>query len=198
MFGRGPDAEAHDTTPADDPATSAPSGKGHATPSRKQAEAQRKAALKGKPVRGRSGAGSAGSAADRARERERMMAGDESALLPRDRGPVRRFARNFVDSRRNAGELFLPGALLILVLGFIKNLTVQQASLWIWFAMVLVIAVDTWVMVRALKRALRTALPQESGSGVAFYATMRALQIRRLRVPRPVMKPGDTPQTGAR
>ncbi len=41
MFGRRPDAKAHDTTPADDPATSAPSGKGHATPSRKQAEAQR-------------------------------------------------------------------------------------------------------------------------------------------------------------
>ncbi len=44
--------------------------------------------------------------------RERMMAGDDDYLLPRDKGPVRRFARDIVDSRRiSVLGLFMPAAL---------------------------------------------------------------------------------------
>jgi len=122
-----------------------------------------------------------------------MRSGDEKALLPRDQGPVRRSARTFVDSRRNAGELFLPGALLILVLGFIRNVQVQQISLWIWFAMVLLIVIDTFFMLRAMKKALQVMLPDESLKGVNFYAVMRALQVRPLRMPKCQVKVGGTP-----
>ena len=43
--------------------------------------------------------------------RERMMAGDDAYLLPRDKGPVRRYVRDIVDSRRNVLGLFMPAAL---------------------------------------------------------------------------------------
>ena len=33
-----------------------------------------------------------------------MMAGEDDYLLPRDKGPVRRFARDIVDSRRIASS----------------------------------------------------------------------------------------------
>ena len=186
MFGRSK-PEPESTASAGDSAI-APNTKGRPTPSRKEAEAARKAQLKGK--------GSPRSKDDRearVRQRERMLAGDEASLMPRDQGPSRRYARNFVDSRRNAGELFLPGALLILVLGFIRNLTVQSVSLWIWFAMVLVIAIDTTLMVGKLKKSLLQSSPGADLSGLAFYATMRALQIRRLRVPKPQRNVGDQP-----
>ena len=44
--------------------------------------------------------------------REKMMAGEDDYLLPRDKGPVRRFARDIVDSRRiSVLGLFMPAAL---------------------------------------------------------------------------------------
>ena len=188
MFGRSK-PESQSSASASNEST-APT-KGRPTPSRKEAEAARKALLKGKATP-RSGS-SKDDRETRLRQRERMLAGDESSLMPRDQGPSRRYARNFVDSRRNAGELFLPGALLILVLGFIRNVTVQSVSLWIWFAMVLVIAIDTTIMVGKLKKTLLQSTPGADASGLAFYATMRALQIRRLRGPKPQRKVGDTP-----
>lgn len=42
--------------------------------------------------------------------RERMLDGDEAYLLPRDKGPVRRYARDIVDSRRSALSYFHAGS----------------------------------------------------------------------------------------
>lgn len=174
---------------ADDHGTAA-APKGRATPSRKEAEAARKQRLK-PPVDRREA--SRRERENRTRQREAMRSGDEKALLPRDQGPVRRAARTFVDSRRNAGELFLPGALLILVLGFIRNVQVQQISLWLWLAMVLLIVIDTFFMLRAMKKALQVMLPDEALKGVNFYAVMRALQVRPLRMPKCQVKVGGAP-----
>ena len=174
---------------ADDHGTAA-APKGRATPSRKEAEAARKQRLK-PPVDRREA--SRRERENRTRQREAMRSGDEKALLPRDQGPVRRAVRTFVDSRRNAGELFLPGALLILVLGFIRNVQVQQISLWLWLAMVLLIVIDTFFMLRAMKKALQVMLPDEALKGVNFYAVMRALQVRPLRMPKCQVKVGGAP-----
>ena len=195
MFGRKSGAPQESAEAASRAATADDHGpaaapKGRATPSRKEAEAARKQRLK-PPIDRREA--SRRERENRTRQREAMRSGDEKALLPRDQGPVRRSARTFVDSRRNAGELFLPGALLILVLGFIRNVQVQQISLWIWFAMVLLIVIDTFFMLRAMKKALQVMLPDESLKGVNFYAVMRALQVRPLRMPKCQVKVGGTP-----
>lgn len=128
----------------------------------------------------------------RAQARAAMLDGDERSLMPRDQGPVRRATRDYVDGRRNGGELFLPAALLILLLGFVRSLFVQQLSLLLWLVLIAVIAVDAAVMVRGLKRSLRRRFPDENLKGITFYAVMRALQIRRLRVPKVQARPGDT------
>src|SRR3954451_9592873 len=41
------------------------------------------------------------------RQRQALAGGDERYLPARDRGPVRKFARDFVDSRFNIAEYFL-------------------------------------------------------------------------------------------
>ena len=43
-----------------------------------------------------------------------LREGDERHLPPRDRGPVRKYVRDIVDSRRSVAEYFLPLALVIL------------------------------------------------------------------------------------
>jgi hypothetical protein len=164
------------------------STKGRPTPTRKEAEAARKQQLK--PALTKKEARERERQA-RAQSRNAMLSGDEKALLPRDQGPVKRAVRDYVDGRRSAGELFLPGALLILAMGFIRIPAVQSGSLLVWFALVLSIAVDSVILVRGLKKHLLTTFKPEEIKGVNFYAIMRAVQIRRLRVPKPLAKPGD-------
>ncbi len=47
------------------------------------------------------------------------MPGDERYFLERDKGPVRRFLRDYVDSRRTVAEFFLPMILVVLLLSFV-------------------------------------------------------------------------------
>lgn len=162
--------------------------KGRPTPTRKEAEAVRKQQLK--PALTKKEARERERQA-RAQSRNAMLSGDERALLPRDQGPVKRDVRDYVDGRRSAGELFLPGALLILAMGFIRIGAVQSGSLVVWFALVLSIVVDSVILVRGLKKHLLATYTLSEIKGVNFYAIMRAIQIRRLRVPKPNAKPGD-------
>jgi hypothetical protein len=119
-----------------------------------------------------------------------LRAGDERHYPARDRGPVRRYARDMVDSRRSVAEFFLPLAVLILVLTFIKNPTVQLVGSTLWVVLVVLIVVDSVVLVFRLRRGLNRTLPDESHRGAVTYALMRSVQIRRMRIPPPRVKSG--------
>jgi hypothetical protein len=123
--------------------------------------------------------------------RERMMAGDEAYLLPRDQGPVRRYARDIVDSRRNMLGLFMPAALgLIFVM-----LAVPQVQLFISPAMLIlmaIMAVDGFLLARKVNKAVDAKFPDngESHWKLGLYAAGRASQMRRMRAPRPQVERG--------
>lgn len=123
--------------------------------------------------------------------RERMMAGDEAYLLPRDQGPVRRYARDIVDSRRNMLGLFMPAALgLIFVM-----LAVPQVQLFISPAMLIlmaIMAVDGFLLARKVNKAVDAKFPDngESHWKLGLYAAGRASQMRRMRAPRPQVQRG--------
>ena len=89
-------------------------GKNRPTPKRREVEAARRQPLV-PAARTNSGKGGKATKEDKqaARERrvearQRMMAGEERYLPARDQGPVRKFARDFVDARWNLGEILLP------------------------------------------------------------------------------------------
>ena len=125
--------------------------------------------------------------------REHMMAGDDDYLLPRDKGPVRRFARDIVDSRRvSVLGLFMPAALgLIFIM-----LAVPQVQYYISPAMLVLMAimiVDGLLLGRKVNRLADQKYPDhiESGWKLGFYAASRASQLRRMRAPRPQVNRGD-------
>jgi hypothetical protein len=125
--------------------------------------------------------------------RERMMAGDDDYLLPRDKGPVRRFARDVVDARRiSVLGLFMPAALgLIFIM-----LAVPQVQLYISPAMLVLMAVmviDGIFLGRKVNHLVDEKFPDntESGLKLGFYAASRASQLRRMRAPRPQVNRGD-------
>jgi len=123
--------------------------------------------------------------------RERMMAGEEAYLLPRDKGPVRRLARDIVDSRRNVLGLFMPSALgLIFVM-----LAIPQVQLFIPPAMLVlmaVMAIDGVLLARRVNKAVDAKFPDnaESHFKLGLYAAGRASQLRRMRAPRPQVERG--------
>ncbi len=126
--------------------------------------------------------------------RERMMAGDDAYLLPRDKGPVRRYARDIVDSRRNLLGLFMPVALaLVLITLAVPAVEVQR---WVSYGMpvlLVVMAIDGVLVGRRVNRMVDAKFPSntESGFKLGFYAASRASQLRRMRAPRPMVNRGD-------
>ncbi|MCB0914669.1 MAG: DUF3043 domain-containing protein [Actinobacteria bacterium] len=172
-----------------------PQGKGHPTPKRKDAEAARKQSLKipADPKAAKRAMRERDRIA-RAEQREAMMRGEESALPARDRGPVRRFVRDWVDSRRLVSEYFLPLVLVILVLTLVPQPQIRFFASISWYAiMVLMILTLVFIAMR-LKSALVAKWPEKADrKGAVFYGVMRALQIRRLRVPLPRVKAGGEP-----
>ncbi|MDF2581752.1 MAG: rane protein [Mycobacterium sp.] len=132
--------------------------------------------------------------ADMAERRERMMAGEDAYLLPRDKGPVRRYARDLVDSRRNLLGLFMPIALgLILVTLSVPSPAVQQPLSFAMPVLLIVMAIDGFILGRYVNRRVDERFPDntESGWKLGFYAGSRASQLRRMRAPRPMVNRGD-------
>jgi Protein of unknown function (DUF3043) len=123
--------------------------------------------------------------------RERMMNGDERYLLSRDQGPVRRYVRDIVDSRRNVLGLFMPSALGLMFFMF----AVPQLQLYVSPAMLLLMAVmalDGLLLGRKVARRVDEKFPEDTESRwkLGLYGASRASQMRRMRAPRPQVKHG--------
>lgn len=170
-------------------------GKGRPTPTRKEAQAA---------ARERARAATDKKAAQKLlrekrtesnrRMREGMKAGEERYLPARDQGRVRRFVRDWVDARLSVAEFLLPLLIGIMILQASGSTTTQRLSSSLWAATILLMAVDTiWVRFR-LRRALRERFPDEDLKGTTFYALVRMLQLRFMRLPKPNVRIGGKPR----
>ncbi len=132
--------------------------------------------------------------ADMSDRREKMMAGDESYLLPRDKGPVRRYVRDIVDSRRNVLGLFMPAALaMIFFMLALPSLKFQQILSYAMLILVVIMLIDGLIVGRKVNHMVDEKFPDntESGWKLGLYAASRASQLRRMRAPRPAVNRGD-------
>ncbi len=127
----------------------------------------------------------------RAEQRQKMMDGDEKYLMPRDKGSVRGFARDIVDSRRNFAGLFMPFAVLLIVVMFLPSIAVYATLLMLIFAVFLII--DAVILGRIVNNRVRERFPEtpDGGFKLGWYAFSRSMQMRFMRAPRPQVKPGD-------
>jgi hypothetical protein len=184
------------TSGADAALTNSPAvtaGKGRPTPKRSEAERRRRQPYTAPKDRKEASRVSRDrQRADRARRMEAVRRGEEWALPPRDRGPGKALARDYVDSKRRVSEYYMYGLLVLLVLLFVPSTIVKSIVPLLVLAAVLVMAIEGIYLGRKVKSLAATRLPGESTRGLSLYAAMRALQIRRLRVPKPRVKPGDS------
>jgi hypothetical protein len=184
--------------PGENSTPARPVGKGRPTPTRREAEGRKRGPAPPPPRTQREAlTRMRGSKEERrsatAQRRERMLAGDERYLLPRDRGPVKAYVRDLVDSRRHLAGAFMPLALLVIVVILVPSPVVQSYVSLVSMAMLLAIIVEGVVLGRSVTRRVRERFPKasESATTLAFYAMTRATQMRRLRVPKPRVGLGD-------
>jgi hypothetical protein len=176
----------------------AETGKGRPTPKRSEAERGRRQGITGSPGGSGRGGGSARSAstpqdrrAERIRRQEAMRRGEDWALLPRDRGPVKALARDYVDSRRHVGEYLFIILIAVIVLTFIKVPVVQTYSTLIALVLIVVIGIETSFQTRAIRRLAAERLPGKTTRGLGFYVAMRTINPRKLRNPSPRVQRGQ-------
>ncbi|CAK7285264.1 DUF3043 domain-containing protein [Streptomyces misionensis] len=168
--------------------------KGRPTPKRSEAQSQRRSVAH-TPTNRKDAAKRSREERRQALERQRqaLASGDERYLPARDKGPVRRFARDWVDSRFNVAEFFLPLAIVILVLSVVRVPALQNIALLLWAVVIVLIVLDAAVSGFRLKKRLKERFPDGNPRGAVAYALMRSLQMRRLRLPKPQVKRGERP-----
>jgi hypothetical protein len=169
--------------------------KGRPTPKRNEAQTQRRSVANTTLTRK--------DASKRQRDERRVQMekqrqalsgrGNERDLPLRDRGPVRKFARDYIDSRFNVAEFFLPMAVVILVLSVVQVPALQNIALLLWLVIIILIVVDSFLNVFRLRKQLAERFPGQDTKGTVWYSLMRSLQMRRLRLPKPQVKRGERP-----
>jgi hypothetical protein len=169
-----------------------PGGKGRPTPSRKEAEAAAKARAKAPRSRKEAAAAQRSQRAESSRKvREAMKTGDERYYLPRDKGPERRFVRDYVDARFSFLELMIPAMLVTLVMGYSGIPALQRVSNLMLFGMFLLIIIDILTIRWRLRRELVRRFPSETHKGTTWYAVSRSMQMKFMRLPKPQVKIGE-------
>ena len=168
-------------------------GKGHATPTRKEKEAARKQPLVSSDRAAARRNARAQMQVQRERARIGMANGEEKFLPVRDRGPQKRYVRDYVDARFSVGELLIPFMFGVIILTFFPQPEVQTIgiiALWAFFA---IAVIDVVILGFRLNRKLAAKFGAEKVEKVRWYAAMRALQLRLMRLPKPQVKRGAFP-----
>ena len=114
-------------------------------------------------------------------------------LPPHDRGPVRAFVRDLVDSRRRLVGLLLPVTGVVVISAVSPASDLQRQALVGSLAVLALVAVDAVRLGLTVTRAARAAFPDETVPGLAtgWYAFLRAHRTRDLRRPPPRVTPGS-------
>jgi hypothetical protein len=183
----------------------AEAAKGRPTPKRSTAEANRYRTLTGSTTSGRGRPAATGGGRkltpeekakareDRNKQLQAMRRGEDWALGPRDRGPAKKLARDYVDSHRRPMEYYMYALIILIIALFAgkSNSALGNYMQIFLIVIIVIIAVDALLLRRSVFKVVHERLPNESTRGLAFYAIMRGLQLRRFRTPAPRLKPGD-------
>ena len=126
-----------------------------------------------------------------AKQREALASGDERYLPARDKGPVRKFTRDYVDSRFRVAEFFLPIAVLH---PGAEHRAGRLAAEPLAAAVAGRDRADRGRLGRSPASGCAASWPSASRNqntkGAVAYGLMRTLQMRRLRLPKPQVERG--------
>lgn len=183
------------TTPSanDETSQETPVGKGRATPTRAEREAARRRPLVANTKEAKAAA-RAELRARRERAQAGMAAGEEKFLPTRDKGPQRRWVRDYVDAGWHISEWVMALMVLVIIASLVPNpLFSFYAFIGLWAYIVLAV-VDMVILSLRIKRKVAAKFGSDRREkGLGWYAAMRSLQMRFMRLPKPQVKRGQYP-----
>ena len=170
-------------------------GKGRPTPKRRDAEGRRRGPAPPPPRTQRESIKLAkqnrGSREERrkaaAERRSKMDSGDDKSLPSRDRGPVKAYIRDLIDSRRHLMGLFMPLAGFVFLSLLIPFPKAQSMLSLFSMSMMIAMGIEGVLLGRQITKRVRERFPdiEVKGLSTGWYAFTRASQLRRLRSPKP-------------
>src|SRR5665647_3057857 len=185
VFGRKKNSE--NGTPSAITYAERPGAKNRPTPSRRDQEAANKRPLVPTDRKAAASQSREANKVARAKQRAALLSGDEHALPARDKGPIKRYIRDAVDTRWNVGEFMLPVMVVVLALTFLAPIFPALASFTtlLIFTMVygLVAAgvLDAFFMWRRIKAKVIAKFGENPPRGSATRGRCRAPRRRSLR-----------------
>jgi len=167
-----------------------PAGKGRPTPKRSDARKSRRtavpsnrkeaAALRRQKLREQRGL-----------QRQALQTGEERYLPPRDAGPGKKLAREYVDGRFTLGQVFFGMVIIVFGLAFVPNPKVVAIANLLILLSFFGVVVDSVRVGRGAKRAVSERYGDKDAVGILPYAMLRSMQPRRMRrPPAPKKHPG--------
>jgi hypothetical protein len=178
--------------PVEDDDAVAAATKGRATPTRKEQEAARKRPLVPSDRRLAAKQSRGQVQAQRERARVGMANGEEKYLPQRDKGPQKRYVRDYIDARWSLGEVLLP-LLVLTILSYFFEAIAPYVLIAVW-GVIAILIVEGIVVGVILRRKLAAKFGEgKVERGVRWYAFMRMIQMRVLRLPKPQVKRGQYP-----
>ncbi|AKV85931.1 hypothetical protein BMW26_10555 [Microbacterium sp. 1.5R] len=183
----------------DDAAETTASGKGRATPTRAEQEAARR-----RPLVANTKEAKAAARAELSERRNRaqagLAAGEEKYLPARDKGPQRRWVRDYVDAGWHPAEFVMGVMVLVILISLLPaNLAIGGFAIagWAYLVMMayLILAIGGMILLgMRVKRKVAAKFGKDRMErGLGWYAAMRSLQMRFMRLPKPQVKRGDRP-----
>ncbi|WP_165065110.1 DUF3043 domain-containing protein [Marisediminicola senii] len=162
-------------------------GKGRPTPTRREREAANKRPLVSNDRKAANKEARQKMAAAREKARIGMANGEERYLPVRDRGAQRRYVRDYIDARFSAGEALIPLMFVVILSTFVPQ-TAVYAFVALW-ALFIIAILDCVILGFILKKKIAERFGADNvQGGTRWYAAMRALQLRPMRLPKPQVK----------
>ncbi|MBO3664737.1 DUF3043 domain-containing protein [Microbacterium stercoris] len=169
------------------------SGKGRPTPSRAEREAARK-----RPLVADSKEAKARAKAELRERQDRarigMANGEEKFLPARDKGPQKRFARDYTDAGWHLGEFLMPAMIVVIITTAIPSEAVTFYAFVALWGYILFTVGDMFILSTTVKRKAAAKFGKDKlERGLGWYAAMRSVQMRFMRLPKPQVKRGQHP-----
>jgi Protein of unknown function (DUF3043) len=171
--------------------TSVPTGKGRPTPKRSEARAQRRTPVP-KTRKEAAKLQREKAAAVRRQQRLALQTGDEAHLPPRDAGPAKRLARDYIDSHFAPGQFFFGLIFIALLSSFVPNrvvATVVNFGSLSLFALMLLLGIRN---ARSAKQLVEATYGGKDAGGITMYALTRGMSPRWVRRPKPKVQRGES------
>jgi hypothetical protein len=172
-------------TPVAPQSTAGKAGKGTPTPSRREAEAARRERLNPTLT----------PKERRIRERAAKNASRDEQFLRAESAPGKVLVRDFVDSHKGVAQWSMPILMITLAVSLLVSSFSTDAAVLVTtftYAVFLLIGLDIFLMWRRYRKLHAERIPNVPVKGLLGYMLNRAINMRRLRMPAPRVKPGDS------